>query len=189
MRDQGGGQKNEGVALTRLECAVTVTGTKSVGRTTGDLCVSRPDLSATVQRLRTRANIRVFQEAGHKVTMAPTNRRFLKCTERIIRRCRLVRTGCVSGRRSHGGFDISVRRCAFTIGTFIRLMGRFNVSRCRFTIRRAGARRIVRSIHGFGDRVKVLCMGRFGRGILTGVFRRCNLRFRRLLGYQVCICV
>lgn len=178
----------ERVALRRLRRMVAVTRDHSVGRTSQGLFISRPGLSTIIHRLRRRTKVAVFVQSGQKVILAPRKRRFVKCTGRIIRRCRLLRSHCVSS-TSGGGFSISVRRCAFTIGTFIRIIGTIKVRRCRFTIRRARAGRMVRGIHGVGDRLKVLFLDGFGRTMLRGLFGRGSIIFRRLFAYSACMCL
>lgn len=168
------------VALRRLGCIAAITRAKAVDSTTEGLFVSRPDLAGTIERLRGRVKVAVFRQAGHKVIVSGRKRAFLKCTERILRRTTLLRRACGGGTKQGRRFDISARRCSFTIGTFIRLVRQCKDRGCSFYLQRARACRVVRSITRVGDRVKVLCLGSFGHAMLRGLVGRRSLIFARL---------
>lgn len=188
-RSQRGVWKEGRVALARVGCVVAVSRANSLGGTTRTLCVSRPSLAGTIGRLRGRLKVVVFGHDNHNIALAGSKARFLVCTHRVCKRCRDIIRGCDRNNSCGGGFNISARRCSFTIGTFISVIRGFSISRCRFTVERAGATSIVDSIDAVGDRIKMLCLDSFGEGTLLGLLRSTGLRFRRLVSYRTCMCL
>lgn len=168
------------VALRRLGCLMTITRYGGVARTTRGLFVSRPDLDTTVDGLRGRVNMATFIHSGGNITMAHRNRRLLSFTHGLLRRTSVVGSRFYRNRGEAPGLTISYRRCSFTIGTFISIIGRCSTSRCGFVLHRARANRVVSSITGNDDRVNMLCLSRCGSRILAGLVGGDGLIFRRV---------